>query len=1081
MADLPPTPLVGSAAVEQGAANTFGRVDGPVTLITCYSGAPGSSAEGAALRAGNERSRSSNFQALGITPNPVFTGRRAELLALRSAMVPRAGAGGEFAPGASAVTQGFTGEGGIGKSQLAQRFAELACAALRRAPGDDPDEADFPRAEWVRFDCVWWLECAAATHGQAVRALAQHLGHEPTPQDTPAALRAAVRERLDPGKRHLVILDNLEELTDDQVKADGGGGHWAIADGWALPAGSRLLITTRARNLPRRFASCIELGVLTPEDARTLLRGGRADLQDGPDGAANAALHARLDAVTSHLGYLALAVDMSRAWLEAHPGETPETLLAELGKSDAAALALFDKDELKEEAHRYKLSVYTTLAMHMDALRDTPAERLLFAAALAAPDRIPGDLLADAAGVTADEARDGLAALAAKSIVHHAPGGPGGMVSIHRLTQAVTRVRLESRGEEAAAAVFARWFQAVHELHKDPDHDEVRPRRTAAVPHIDAVARLCFSVPSAEAEQWHAAVCLRKNGDHLKTIGDLVGALAGANTAVAWMTTAKPSRERDLMVCLATRASIRQGRGDLAGAEEDVARSIAWEEQQTPRDERRLAIRYDSRASIRRDRGDLAGAEEDIARSIAWEEQQTPRDERGLAICYATRARIRQDRGDLAGAEMDIAWSIARGEQQTPRDERGLAIAYATRASIRQDRGDPAGAEEDIARSIAWGEKQTPRDERSLAIHYATRAGIRQDRGDLAGAEEDIARSITWWEKQTPRDEGRLAIHYAARADIREQRGDLDSAEEDIARSIAWEEKQTPRNERDLAILYATRAVIRQGRGDLDGAEEDIARSITWREKQTPRDERGLAIHYATRAVIRQDRGDPAGAEEDITRSIAWGEKQAPSDEQSLARWYPTRAVIRQDRGDLDGAEADLARSIAWGEQQTPRDEWSLAIDYATRAGIRRDRGDLAGAEADIARSIAWSEKQTPRDERSLAIDYASRAVIRRLRGNLTGAEADIARSIAWGETQTPRDERGLAIWCTTRACIRCSQAVKAREVGDRETAARLFAEARQGMEGAIAWFEEHLPSHERTLRQMRSDLAAIERAERGE
>jgi len=702
----------------------------------------------------------SNFRSLGLTKNPVFTGREAEMLLLRAAMFLAPTADKKTAARGSALTQGFTGEGGIGKSQLAQRFAERACAALR-------DASEAAEEDWNRFDCAWWLDCSKDGHGPAVQALAEHLGHAPTSKDTPATFRAAVRARLDAAKRHLFILDNLDELDLAAMNAHGEETRWARAEGWSLPPGSRLLITTRAQNLPERFGACVKLDVLSREDARTLLRGTRADLRDTGHEKPDTALHADLDAVTAYLGHLALAVDMARAYLHLHPGRSPVTLLAELKASDAAAIALFESDELKDEAHRYRLSVARSLSLHIDALAGTPAEQLLFAAAFAAPDRIPAELLRAAAGVDESETDKGLSQLHAKSIVHHQPGPDGGLVSLHRLTQLVVRARLAKADTDGTSRVLAGWFRAISKLHEGDDHDEVRPKRTAAAVHVAAAADHALQDSTVAVTHHGAADCHLKNARHYLIIGDLASAESAINKAVRWADGQGADSTKILMVFLASRARMRQNRGDLVGAEADLKRSIDWGESQTPRYERNLAIDYASRASIRLARGDLVRAEDDLKRSIDWGESQTPRDERSLSIWYASRASIRLARGDLARAEDDLKRSIDWGKSQTPRNERGLSICYASRAGIRLARGDLVRAEADLKRSIDWGESQTPRDERSLAILYAYRARIRHDQavasreaGEastaaalFAQAKTDIAGALAWYEANLPGDE----------------------------------------------------------------------------------------------------------------------------------------------------------------------------------------------------------------------------------------------------------------------------------------------------------------------------------------
>src|SRR5690606_1285091 len=101
---------------------------------------------------------------------------------------------------------------------------------------------------------------------------------------------------------HLLILDNLEAFDASDGEPAIEDAKWGAAEGWTLASGSRLLVTTREQHLPRYLATLVPLDVLSKEDARTLLRGTRRDLQETKDSIANAALAESLDAVTDYLG-----------------------------------------------------------------------------------------------------------------------------------------------------------------------------------------------------------------------------------------------------------------------------------------------------------------------------------------------------------------------------------------------------------------------------------------------------------------------------------------------------------------------------------------------------------------------------------------------------------------------------------------------------------------------------------------------------------------------------------------------------------------------------------------------------------
>ena len=92
-------------------------------------------------------------------------------------------------PDTGPAAQALRGEGGIGKTQIAIRYAY-------EHAGD--------------YDGTWWMDASRPAMDASAAKLATVLGMAPGTQDTPEIIAGAIRERLSSG-RHLLILDNLEE------------------------------------------------------------------------------------------------------------------------------------------------------------------------------------------------------------------------------------------------------------------------------------------------------------------------------------------------------------------------------------------------------------------------------------------------------------------------------------------------------------------------------------------------------------------------------------------------------------------------------------------------------------------------------------------------------------------------------------------------------------------------------------------------------------------------------------------------------------------------------------------------------
>ena len=905
-----------------------------------------------------------NLPTHNITPDLLvrhasFVGRAAELTALHERLTAPRAAGDTKA---EAVVHAVPGEGGIGKTQLALAYLiEYA-------------------EHWPHR---WWIDGSLGRLDDSCKALAKRLALG-LPDDAPGDIvRGALAERLSHSGRHLLVIDNAEPREGAAAPAGPAGGPWHDYERLTLAPPSRVLLTTRFTDRLEEFATPFELGVLSAPDALLILRAARPAFEDGrADG--------DLNAIADHLGYLGLALGYAAAWLRVHSLGTPAELLAAIRAAELDDAHPLEDPGLTGRAAKYQRSTAAALALHLTPLDGRPAMAVAVAAAFCDPERIPVALLAKAAGLSRDRAEQAVGLLKGRSIVTlSAIDDPAlaaaewGHVSLHRLTQSMLRRRAWTKDRKGTLKVLARLRTALADVLEDWTHHKNFAERVRATPHAAALAtHLDARMPElpprrpSGLDQFDVAMLHHRLAEHLENAGDLRGARAHIDAAVAWGEARGRDSDKDTAIWRASRATVRQAQGDLAGALDDITFSIDWGLRQAPVDERSVAIRRATRAGIRQDHGDLAGALDDITFSIDWGLRQAPVDERSVAIRRATRAGIRQAQGDLAGALDDITFSIDWGLRQTPVNERGVAMDRATRAGIRRDQGDCAGALDDITFSIDFLLRQTPVDERSVAIWRATRAGIRRAQGDLAGALDDITFSIDWGLRQTPVDERSVAILRATRAGIRQDQGDLAGALDDITFSIDWGLRQTPVDERSVAIWRATRAGIRQDQGDLAGALDDITFSIDWGLRQTPVDERSVAIWRATRAGIRKDQGDLAGALDDITFSIDFESKQTPLNERGLAILRATRAGIRQDQGDLAGALDDITFSIDWGLRQTPVDERGVAIDRATRAGIRQDQGDCAGALDDITFALAWFEEKLPADTRSLGILRRRKAAI---------------------------------------------------------------------------------------------------------
>ncbi|WP_181772859.1 FxSxx-COOH system tetratricopeptide repeat protein [Amycolatopsis pittospori] len=340
------------------------------------------------------------------------------------------------------------GLGGVGKSTLAARFAEL--------------HAD-------SFSLVWWVTAdtvAAIDDGLAELAVALSPDSVGLPWEQRTELAMGW---LAGNTGWLLILDNLT----------------APAQAARLLERVRtgtILITSR-QGIGWRGVSTLPLDVLAPDEAVELF--GRVVRAEWPE-----ADLADAEELCAELGYLPLAVEQAAAYL-VQARITPARYLDLLTRFPAR---MFTATAEGGDAQRTMARVWHVT---LDRLTDTPlAAKLLHRLAWHAPDRIPRSLLEDAG--EEPDLSEALGRLAAYSMITLDLE----TIDVHRLVQAVTRTpdpadphRLPediARARDDTAASLARALDDTDpRLPGDwPAFQAVLPHAQALLEHADADA-LC--------------------------------------------------------------------------------------------------------------------------------------------------------------------------------------------------------------------------------------------------------------------------------------------------------------------------------------------------------------------------------------------------------------------------------------------------------------------------------------------------------------------------------------------------------------------------------------------------------------
>ncbi len=256
--------------------------------------------------------------------------------------------------GDSALSQAWTGLGGIGKTTLARHYAEKY-------------QGEYAGVVWFQADTQSNLDAGFGKVAKIVQS------NNWNAQDI-AEMRKGVLEWLENDARHdaakplLLIYDNVDEPN--------------MVNGYRPHAAHlTILVTSRLKDLRPlvKSAAVHELGEYTPEEARAYwVKADCLDLVDATN-------TADADAVAEDLGWLPLAIEQAAGYIGSLPIPLP---FADYRKEFAERrLALLQEGRLLGD--NYTDTVMTTWALNFQNIEQTPAAEILTYCAFFAPNNIP--------------------------------------------------------------------------------------------------------------------------------------------------------------------------------------------------------------------------------------------------------------------------------------------------------------------------------------------------------------------------------------------------------------------------------------------------------------------------------------------------------------------------------------------------------------------------------------------------------------------------------------------------------------------------------------------------------------------
>ena len=514
---------------------------------------------------------------LPFLPNPLFTGREPDLLALTRHLLPR-----EphlkalwrrlrHRPQSLPVPLVLHGIAGMGKTQLAVEFA-------------------FRYGRF--FHGVHWLNAANPSDLDAqIAACGADMALSPWPEKEPEQVAATLRAWQSPGPR-LVILDNTETPADAQS---------SLARLAGLPLA--ILLTSRFTAWPSTLGlEAIPLREFSPEDSRAFLRRYLP-----PD----RATQGELDQLAERLGHLPLALELAGRYLATLRSLTIPAYLDSLQAiwSDPSMVG-WRRDLPSPTDHELHLAA--TFAVSWKQVSDPSARQLFLSAGwCAATHPIPCALLQAAAHLESAPCDGALALLSAFGLLQHDPSAS--TVSLHPLLADY------ARAHGGATAALPPLAYALARLSTAALNTGLPTHYAPLRPHLESLA------PQAEKAGNEDAAALWNNlGRVLQALGDLPAARKCIERALAIGERALGPDHPTVATRVNNLGSILRALGDLPAARQHFQRALAIDEKTYGPDHPTVARHLNNLGLVLKDLGDFPTAGKYYERALRILEDHLP-------------------------------------------------------------------------------------------------------------------------------------------------------------------------------------------------------------------------------------------------------------------------------------------------------------------------------------------------------------------------------------------------------------------------------------------------------------------------
>jgi tetratricopeptide (TPR) repeat protein len=885
---------------------------------------------------------------LPFPPNPLFTGREAELEALHRGLQ-------EQAKIAATQMVAVHGLGGVGKTQLAVQYAWKYLH-------------EFDAVLWVRTDSAEALEASLAGLASVLRL--------PEAKEREQAVQIeAVLVWLRDHNRWLMIADNAD--TEAAVQA--------IRQRLPPSLPGFMFVTSRLSSWPLNLRQ-LSVDLFSVEEATRYLlaRAGEREHEGGGVAAAQR--------LAEDLGFLPLALEQAASFIV----EMRWSFAKYQEQLHEARLEILS--EGREGGTHYPASVAKTWSMTLEQIGPL-ARSLLRLAAWFAPDAMPrgifsadkkvlSEALAEQVAVTDLAIDKALGELDRFSLIRLTSE----MVSVHQLLQAVEQDSLPKEECERWLVWAARLFNA---FAPESPHD-VRTWRVwlPLEPHAEA---LLGHMERRGVGALPIAVMANQFGLLLSTRGTYARAEPLFRRALEITEKALGPKDPEMAGGLNNLAFLYDAQGQYGKAEPLYERALAiWEEALGP-EHPNVATGLSNLAMLYNAQGQYSRAEPFCQRALVIRRKVLDPEHPEVATSLNNLALLYDAQGQYSEAEPLYERALAIWEKALGPEHPNTAQGLNNLATVYFAQGQYGKAESLYERTLAILEKVLGPEHPKLAEGLNNLALLYNAQGQYGKAQPLCERALAIWEEALGPEHPNAATSLNNLAALYDAQGQYEKAEPLYERALAVREKALGREHPEVAQSLSNLAFLWYNQGRYAKAEPFYERALAIQEKALGLEHPNVATSLSRLALLNYSQGEYGKAQPLYERALAIREKALDPEHPEVAQSLNNLAALYDAQGRHGKAEPLYERALAIQEKAFGPEHPEVANSLNNLAALYHTEGRYEKAELLFERALAIREKTLGPEHPDVAMSLNNLASLYDTQGEYARAE--------------PLYERAQAIW----------------------------------------------------------------------